>query len=588
MSRLRPFQTRITQGVYGHWQAGAKRVVAVAPTGGGKSVMNGAVISGYQGASCSIAHRSELVSQLALALARENIRHRIIGPTSLLKTCTAVQMAELGRSLTDPGARVAVAGVDTLVRRDTSQDSWFRAVGLWSVDEAHHCIGGPGAPEGVGNKWGTAVEMFPSAYGVGWTATPTRADGMGLGTKALGGSGPFEAMVLGPTPRELIEAGFLTDYRVFCPPSDVDYSEVNTTASGELSLPKLRVAVHASDKIVGDVVTHYRRIAPGKRAIAFAVDVESAGEIARAFRAAGVPAEVVSAKTDDITRARILRQFREGAITVLVNVDLFGEGFDVPACEVVIMVRKTESYSLFAQQFGRMMRVMVAPELSAMWGDFTDAQRLAHIKASRKPRGILIDHVGNFIRHGPPDRPREWSLANRDRASRGASDAIPHRVCLNPNGPLGEGIMCTNPYPRYMTKCPICEFKPEPLERTEPEHVDGDLFELDPETLAALRGEVDRINGAPLVPSHLSPLAVAGLQKQWATRQAAQGHLRNALALWSGWKRHQGHTDAESYRIFYHTYGVDVITAQTYNAKDADALHSRITNDLAKHGVVAA
>jgi superfamily II DNA or RNA helicase len=92
MTRLRPFQQKVKAGVYGHWQAGCKRVLGVIPTGGGKSVVNGNMISEYPGASVSIAHRGELVSQLALALARENVRHRIIGPTSLVKTCAAVQM----------------------------------------------------------------------------------------------------------------------------------------------------------------------------------------------------------------------------------------------------------------------------------------------------------------------------------------------------------------------------------------------------------------------------------------------------------------------------------------------------------------
>ncbi len=549
------------------------------PTGGGKSVVNGSVMSEYNGASCSMAHRGELVSQLALALARENVRHRIIGPTSLTKLCASLQMAELGRNFVDPGARVGVAGVDTLIKADTSYDSWRRAVGLWSIDEAHHVQ--------TNNKWGKATVLFPNAFGLGWSATPGRADGGGLGTPELGGSGVFDAMVTGPTPRELINAGYLTDYRIFAPPSDVVYDDVPLSAGGDYSPAKLRAAVHASDKIVGDVVKHYLRIAPGKRAIAFAVDVDAAQEIARAFRVAGVAAEVVSAKTDDIVRARILRQFREGAIHVLVNVDLFGEGFDVPACECVIMVRKTESFALYCQQFGRALRVMVEAALAAMWGDFTDDQRRAHIKASKKPKALIIDHVGNVIRHGLPDAPREWSLASRERRSKGANDAIPLRTCLNLNAD-GMGNGCFSTYPRYLKTCPYCGFYPEPPERTSPAAVDGDLFELDPATLAALRGEVDRINGAPLIPSHLPPLAAAGLQKQWAYRQAAQGHLRNALALWAGWKRHQGHSDSEAYRIFYHTYGVDVLTAQSYATKDAESLQARIDADLQKHGIIAA
>lgn len=536
-------------------------------------------MSEYQGASCSIAHRGELVSQLALALARENIRHRIIGPTSLTKLCASLQMAELGRNYVDPGARVGVAGVDTLIKADASYDSWRRAVGLWSIDEAHHVQ--------RENKWGKAVHLFPQAFGLGWSATPGRADGGGLGTLEQGGSGVFDAMVVGPTPRELINAGYLTDYRIFAPPSDVVYDDVPVTGSGDYSPVKLREAVHASGTIVGDVVKHYLRIAPGKRGITFAVDVEAAQEIARAFRASGVPAEVVSAKTDDIARARILRQFRSGEVLQLVNVDLFGEGFDVPACEVVSMVRKTESFSLYCQQFGRALRVMVEAALGAVWGDLTDEQRREHIKASKKPKALIIDHVGNVIRHGLPDAPREWTLTNRERRSKSANDAIPLRTCLNLNAD-GMGNGCFSTYPRYLKTCPYCGFYPEPPERTSPQAVDGDLFELDPATLAALRGEVDRISGAPLIPSHLSPLAAAGLQKQWAHRQAAQGHLRNTIALWAGWKRHEGHTDSEAYRLFYFHFGTDVLSAQALGEKDAQALQARIDAQLQKHGVIAA
>lgn len=577
MSRLRPFQQTTKAGVYGHWQAGKRRVLGVLPTGGGKSVVNGSVIGEYSGASASIAHRGELVSQLALALARENVRHRIIGPTSLVKTCTAVQMAELGRSLTDPGARVGVCGVDTLVKRDTSQDSWFRNVGLWAIDEAHHVQ--------TGNKWGTAVDMFPNAYGLGWTATPGRADGGGLGAKELGGSGVFDAMVLGPTLRDLINAGFLCDYRIFAPPSDVDYSEVTTTAGGDLSLPKLRAAVHASNRIVGDVVKHYQRIAPGKRGITFAVDVESAQEIARAFRAAGITAEVVHGKTEDTLRTRILQQFRDGKVLQLVNVDLFGEGFDVPACEVVSMVRKTESFSLYAQQFGRALRLLLPPELQAVWGDLTDAQRLAHIKASPKPYGILIDHCGNVERHRLPDSPREWALTSRERGSRSKNDAIPVTTCVKVVD-TRTNEKCLFVYERFHSACPKCGHAPEPASRAAPEHVDGDLFELSPEVLAELRGEVDRVMGAP--PTLANAAANGGLNKTWLARQVAVGHLRNTMNLWAGWKQHEGHTQSEAYRLFFYAYGVDVLTAQTYNAKDADALRERIEADLQRRGVIAA
>ena len=155
------------------------------------------------------------------------------------------------------------------------------------------------------------------------------------------------------------------------------------------------------------MVDHYLRIAKGKLGVTFAVDVEAAGDIATAFKKAGVPAEIVTAKTPDTLRASILRRFRNRELLQLVNVDLFGEGFDLPAIEVVSMARPTQSFSLFAQQFGRALRPM-----------------------DGKEHAIIIDHVGNVHRHGLPDAPRDWSLDRRERrSSKNVDIVIPTRTC---------------------------------------------------------------------------------------------------------------------------------------------------------------
>src|SRR5882762_8257373 len=138
------------------------------------------------------------------------------------------------------------------------------------------------------NKWGKVASMFPNARWLGVTATPNRADGRGLGRHA---DGLFDTMVHAPSMRELIRMGYLTDYRIFTIPSDVDLTDVPISAGGDFSPEPLRKAVHRSH-IVGDVVQHYLRIARGKLGVTFAVDVESATQIAAAFNAAGVKAEV--------------------------------------------------------------------------------------------------------------------------------------------------------------------------------------------------------------------------------------------------------------------------------------------------------
>lgn len=572
MSRLRGYQQTLKAEIFAAWGAQHRNVLAVSPTGSGKTVLFADVVNSVNGAAAVIAHRGELVSQMSMALAREGVRHRIVGPDTLRRQCVSLHMSELGRTFHDPGARVGACGVDTLVNRDVSQDSWFRQVGLWVQDEAHHVL--------QGNKWGAAAAMFPNAWGLGVTATASRADGKGLGATS---DGLFHTLVKGPTPRYLIDSGYLTDYRIFAPPSDVDYSSVTVTASGDYSPAKLAAAVHASGTFVGDVVKQYKRIAPGKLGITFAVDVESAKELKHAFDAQGVPAEVVTAKTDPLQRVAILRRFRARQVLMLVNVDLFGEGFDVPACEVVVMARKTESWPLFVQQFGRMLRLSVDIP-PAQWELMLPEARRAAIAASSKPYGVLIDHVGNVIRHGLPDAVREYTLDRRERRSMGASDAIPLRVCANPNAD-GAGTPCASVYPRYLKLCPFCNFYPEPPARTAPDFVDGDLFELDAATLAALRGQQSLIDGAPRIPQGLGDMAQAGARNQHFARQQAQGHLRNAIALWAGWKAALGRTDSETYRMFFHKFGIDVLSAQSLGRPEAEALTQRITDHLAKERI---
>lgn len=527
---LRPYQVQAEHDIVQAWQQGARNVLFVAPTGSGKTVTLSDIIRKTPAPSVAIAHRQELVSQMSLALARNGVRHRVIGQPATIKTCVNLHMTDLGVSYYSANAPAAVAGVDSLIRMDTA-DHWFRSVGLWVCDESHHLAGG--------NKWHKATEMFPNARGLGVTATPLRADGKGLGRHH---DGVMDVMIEAPGMRDLIDAGYLTDYRVFVPPSDLDLSGVGTSAGGDYSPEPLRAAVHRSH-IHGDVVSHYLKIAPGKLGVTFAVDVESAVNLAEAFRAAGVPAEAVSAKTPDNIRYKILRRFAAGEIKQLVNCDLFGEGFDLPAIEVCCMARPTQSYGLFVQQFGRALRPMEG-----------------------KDRATVIDHVGNVIRHGLPDAPRVWSLDRRQRRGASSADAtIPIRVCPS----------CTGAYERIHAACPYCGFRPEPTGRALPEQVDGDLAELTDEAMTRLRGGI-AASQQLRIPYGATPAIEGHLRKIHRERLAAQALLFEAMAQWGGRHTSNGDSISQARRRFYLTYGVDVMTAQTLNAADATALLGRI------------
>lgn len=565
---LRPYQQQAETDIYAAWNSGARNVLAVLPTGAGKTVLFAKILADHIGASCAIAHRQELVAQISIALARNHVRHRIIGPDSLIKFIVRQHIRETGSSYYDANNSVAVAGVDTLLRRTDKLQAWLQQVTKWVMDEAHHIL--------VDNKWGKAAKLFPNAIGLGVTATPERADGKGLGRDA---DGIIDAMVEGPPLRWMIDEGYLTDYKIWAPPSDmkVDDSMISQ-GTGDFSRPKLAKAAKDSH-IVGDVVTHFLKHAAGKRGVTFYPDVEIAAEGAAQFTAAGVPAEVVSAKTKDEIRSNSIGKLKAGTLKQLTNVDIFGEGFDLPTIDCVSLARHTASFSLFCQQVGRALRPVYADgyDLSTREG------RLAAIAAGPKPYAIILDHVGNVKRHAvaremPDGRIiidlcyRQWDLNGRDkRNSSQPDDALPVTTCVE----------CFRDYVAVKPRCPHCGTKPEPANRSAPEFVDGDLAELDPAALGDIMRERDRVDALPQYPTTANAIVRASIAKKHSERQKAQTRLREAIAWWAAWQRQKGRDDSEGYRRFWHAFGTDVATAQTLGAREAGELADKVTEKLA-------
>lgn len=560
--KLRIYQKDFEKEIIKSWRMGARNVLGVLPTGAGKTVSFAKILSDNEGPAVATAHRQELVSQIALALAVRSVEHQIIGPKSVIKFAIQRQLEEIGRDFYRPGAAISVAGVDTLLRKRKLLTDWGKTIGLWVQDEAHHVL--------QGNKWGKVTNLFPNARGLGMTATPTRADGKGLGREA---DGVFDCMVIGPNGRELINEGYLTDYRIFAPASQMNLENVKLAANGDYSKPQLFQAVKKST-IVGDVVENYLKIARGKLGVTFAVNVDSATEIAEAYRSAGVPSEVVSHKTPDLLRATILRQFRNRNILQLVNVDLFGEGFDLPAIEVVSFARPTESYSLFCQQFGRALRLMIGETNCDLE---TKEGRLQAIAECSKKKAIIIDHVGNIVKHGLPDAARPWTLDRRDRKGRMSEvNTLPITACPK----------CTRVYERFHTVCPHCGYEPIPVNRSTPELVDGDLFELSPEALSQLRDSVAQVDKDPeqyraeLIAKHAPHLGVLKHVKNHKEKQTIQSGLREIMSWWAGLMRSKGLEIRESQKMFFQRFGVDVMTAQTLGQKDASSLADKLLEEL--------
>lgn len=534
---LRPDQERLKQGTYHAWNSGKRHVLVVLPTGGGKSIIVSDIaldVDQMRDPQCIIAHRQELVGQMSLHIARRGIKHRIIGPKSVRDEIISEHRRELGQSFINPDAHCSVAGVDTLISRKEELADWARTVRRTTIDEAHHVL--------RENKWGKAVEMFPNAFSLGVTATPQRADGQGLGAHA---DGIYQEMLLGPGQRELIDAGSLCDYELVIPESDFHIDESAVGPSGDFT-PKAQKEASERSHIVGDVVLEYIKHAYGKRGITFATDVETAGKIAAQFNLFGVPAAAVSANTPSLVRAEYIRRFRSGQIWQLVNVDLFGEGFDLPAIEVVSMARPTASLAVYLQQFGRALRTLPG-----------------------KQYGLVIDHVSNYKRHNLPDKPRLWTLDRREKRAKQKPD--PEEIELT------RCKSCSRPYERVKLVCPHCGAAPplpEPGSRTV-QQVDGDLRLLDRATLEKMRKATELMSPAA-VGNRAGFAAGAGAASARVNSQIeriqAQNRLKEAFAWYVGHQRAKGREDAETDRRIYLTLGMTSLDALALPRADMEKI----------------
>lgn len=540
---LRDYQHKLKNDLYAKWHAGKRNVLVVSPTGSGKTVTMQSVTDDCQGMTMSIAHRRELVGQISLAAASMGVYHRIIAPENVVKLIIALHVEKYGRSFVHPNALHMVASVQTINARIGIND--LKKIILqcreWNMDEGHHCR--------VDNIWGKCVSEFKNAYGAGYTALAQRGDKKALGRD---GGGVFDDLVIGPGVRELIDRKFLVEYIVYAPQiSSINVENVPITASGEYSQPKLSSEAKKST-ITGDTVESYLRFAPGKIGITFCVDVGLSEETTAAYLQVGVPAALITDKTPDKQRFQIMSDVGCGLIKQVTNVDILGEGVDVPIVEVVTLARPTASEQLHRQQMGRVLR-----------------------PSPGKTHGIIIDQVKNVeTLRCPPDRPGVHSLGVPERKRRTAladPDEVPMHTCPK----------CWRTFENWTPTCIYCGHTPKVVLRDRPELVEGDLLLYTPDLLAMLTKEADRIMESPKLPRGAGPGAVAGVRASWPERTEAQKNLRDALAWWAGVQRDvYGRSDHESYIRFYRLFGVDVKTAQTLGTTEANRLYNLVWDDI--------
>jgi superfamily II DNA or RNA helicase len=365
--QLRPYQEALVAQVRFQYQLGHSSVLAVLPTGGGKTVIFSHIAQSAARKGnrvCILVHRAELLDQASRSLAAMDVPHGCIRANRKMDLTHSVQ----------------VASVQTLARRlHLIPPDFFQ---LLVVDEAHHTNAG---------TWRNVVQHFNAAKLLGVTATPIRGDGRGLGEW-------YQSMVLGPSSQQLTEAGFLASAKVLAPPG-FDASGLRKRM-GDFDQKQ---AAQRVNTIMGDCVGHYRKHLPDQTAIAFCCSVAHAEAVADLFKSAGIAAASIDGTMSNDCRQDLLQRLGSGKIKVLASCALIGEGVDVPSVGGCILLRPTESVGLHLQMIGRCLRPL-------------DGKR-----------AVVLDHVGNTLRLGHHLEERNWSLDGIKKRDGNAAPSV--KVC---------------------------------------------------------------------------------------------------------------------------------------------------------------
>lgn len=382
MYRLHNYQKDLVNQARKELANGNHSVLLISPAGSGKSVIIAEIArlaTEKGGHVMFMVHRQELINQ---------ITHSFKENTVNLDQCTIMTVGKIAN-------RLGKLCQPTLI----------------ITDETHHSLAA---------TYQKIYEYYADVPRLGFTASPWRMNGKGF-------TEVYQSMIEGPTVEWLIENGFLAPYSYFSV-NLINESLLQKSSTGDYTKDSMDKAVTRT--IFGDVVKTYKEKVNGKQAIIYCHSVDFSKQVAESFSNQGIMAEHADAKTPKKRRDQIMTDFKNGKIKILCNVDLISEGFNVPDCEVVIMLRPTESLVLHIQQSMRSMR----------------------FKPNKK--ATIIDHVANYVKHGLPDTPREWTLEDRQKKSKGTkSDAIPLKQCPE----------CFSIVPSQMQYCYECdyEFRPE-------------------------------------------------------------------------------------------------------------------------------
>lgn len=342
---LRPYQKEIIHELYKAYKQGFKSPCIVLGCGGGKSVIVADIAKKTTQKGNRVlflVHRQELCEQIENTFKWWGVN---------MDFCTIGKVQTITRHLQE-----------------------VQEPKLIITDENHHC---------VAKSYKDIYSYFPKAKKVGVTATPIRLNQGGLGDIN-------DILIEGKSTKWLIANKYLAPFDYYSKKL-IETKNLRKNLNGEYRAKDIEDQFNNTNNIYGDIIKHYKELADGKQAICYCATIALSKEIEKRFCEADIKAKHIDANTPKEKRKNIINQFRENKIKILCNVDLISEGFDVPDCEVSILLRPTKSLTLYIQQSMRCMRY------------------------KEGKRALIIDHVGNYTRFGLPDEDRKWSLDTKKK-----------------------------------------------------------------------------------------------------------------------------------------------------------------------------
>lgn len=427
---LRYYQIQARSDVYTKIREGFKRILLFAPTGSGKTIIASQILHDAQSKgkkALFLVHRDILISQTAEKLMSFNV------------SCGFIKSGWKE----DKNALVQLGSIQTMVKRQWWKQEFDAEVIL--IDECHITAFSSVVKQMM-------AEIYPNAIYIGLTATPYRLK------KSESMGDIFKTLVCAPMPHELIDSGYLSKpsyYGLHQP----DLQRVKTIA-GEYDEHQLAIACDRPE-LIEQLVQEWRKLAYGRRTIAFAVNVAHSQNICTAFQKVGIPAAHVDGKTPIKQRTEIYKQLAAKEIYVLCSCMTLTEGFDVPSINAELLARPTQSISLYYQMVGRGLRLSPQTE---------------------KRDCLIICQSGNVSRHGFIEEVKSVSL---DPGEETTSKEAFKKICPPENGGCGAYLY------GFQMRCPECNYKfPELLKLPFIQQLEQLLSEEDKQRLAFYRSKL--------------------------------------------------------------------------------------------------